>query len=107
MDGPYSQGYDYVQGGGGPQKTKTPYVDQKTLDACTQALFGVELRNFTPSGPGRNGSFTGYGPDVINKSGNHDTVLIATSILLIVLEYGMAMVSKFFSEQSDQPNSKV
>src|SRR6185503_20528194 len=52
-------------GGGGPQNSKTPYVDRDVLDSCTQDYFGVKLEEFRESRPGEFGYFKGTGPSYL------------------------------------------
>lgn len=58
----------------------SPSVNTATLNDCTQELFGVELRSFTGSRRGANGSFIGYGPDVIRAGGNNNTYTIVNDV---------------------------
>ena len=76
------------RGGGTPRTVpepappaKTPYIDTAVLNSCTQDLFGVttDQAKFTETTLGSSGSFTGTGPDVINKSGNDNTFTITNN----------------------------
>ncbi|HWN11913.1 MAG TPA: PKD domain-containing protein [Pyrinomonadaceae bacterium] len=63
-----------------PQKAKTPYVDEKVLNGCTEDYFGVSLISFKSSVSGGVGEYTGTGPSYLgvnpNGAGNNDTFTI-------------------------------
>lgn len=50
------------------------------LNDCTKRLFGVETRSLTESRDGRNGSFTGFGPDRISNGGNNAQIHIVNEV---------------------------
>jgi hypothetical protein len=52
-----------LSGRNAPPQNPLPCVDRKVLADCIRPQFGVELRSFTESRRGINGTFTGYGPD--------------------------------------------
>ncbi len=57
-----------------------PHVDQKALADCIDQRFGVTLISFSDSQPGQNGSFTGRGPDYINRGGNNGTITVTNDV---------------------------
>ncbi|MGH9942902.1 MAG: hypothetical protein ACRD9R_11165 [Pyrinomonadaceae bacterium] len=79
----YGFAYDKIVVGWAVPPQTTPYVDTAILNECIQELFGVELRSFTESRRGSNGSFTGTGPSNYNNkngAGNNDTFTITTDV---------------------------
>jgi RHS repeat-associated protein len=69
-------------GGGAPQNpatpTRTPFENK--LNECTQRLFGVELKSFTASQRGSNGSFTGYGADAYGSGGSDTEIAVVNEV---------------------------
>lgn len=57
---------------------RTPFENK--LNDCTQRLFGVELRSFTPSRRGQNGSFTGYGADSYDNGGFDAEIMVINEV---------------------------
>ncbi|MGC1617888.1 MAG: RHS repeat-associated core domain-containing protein [Candidatus Acidiferrum sp.] len=45
---------------------------QQAMDNCVDALYGVEMTSFTPAEPGKNGSFSGIGPNIYFGSGDQN-----------------------------------
>lgn len=90
---------------------RTPYVDQNVLNDCTKELFGVELRSFTPSRRGSNGTFTGFGPDQLTRSSNglgpqmygNDTTI---TVVNEVSAYTSAQLIGFYN-QGKPPNQQL
>ena len=58
----------------GATSTAPPLQDK--LNECTKKLFGVELRSFSPSRRGKNGSFIGFGADKLSSGGNDSEIMV-------------------------------
>jgi hypothetical protein len=83
-----------------PQKpvgSRTPYVDQKVLNSCTEDYFGVTLKRFDESRRGHNGSFTGMGPSYLpgNPNGEGGT---ATYTMTNSVDYSNKELKKMATE---------
>lgn len=68
---------------GGPQRGGGPgggFVNQKVLAKCIEDLFGVALQQFVESQIGKNGSFEGFGPDILSNGGNNANITVTNNI---------------------------
>jgi RHS repeat-associated protein len=63
-----------ARGGGGT------FVKTKALVDCVQRLFGVTMTRFVESSQGANGSFQGWGPDVLSNGGNDANITVTNDI---------------------------
>jgi RHS repeat-associated protein len=65
-------------GSGGEAVTPSP-VSWQPLGDCVFSLYGVTLAGLTPSAPGVNGQFTGFGPDLNDNGGMGYGEIIVTN----------------------------
>jgi hypothetical protein len=68
---------------------KAWYVDQNVLKDCLSRKFGVELRKFDETRAGHDGSFTGFGPNVVDHpvmNGNDSEYTILNDVHLYSLD---------------------
>lgn len=77
---------------GGP-KTPMPFSEE-TLKKCLDTLFGVIMTSFQKAENGRNGSFTGTGPDSITHSGNNANIQVTIAAGLTGRELGVMWTAR-------------